>query len=179
MIAKFLIHSSDTVTFSDPEGNYGNWIPTTEEERQKLRQQKQDLEFYMYCVSLSMGIVSSQNGGFYISPLIQKTNVAMAKKGGKFTPRKDPRKGSVNRQPTGARERNVGHPNESEHSRVPKGNRAGVGIKRAEATMALVGTSVLIAVLIVDDATLVGTVDDVAIPALGTVWWESLIAIFA
>ena len=38
-------------------------------------------------------------------------------------PRKDPRKGSENRQQSGARERNVGHQNGEEHSRVPKGNR--------------------------------------------------------
>ena len=45
------------------------------------------------------------------------------KRNSKFVPRKSPRKGSENRQPTGARERNVGHPNGEEHSRVPKGNR--------------------------------------------------------
>ena len=42
-----------------------------------------------------------------------------------FTPRKDPRKGSENRQPSGARERNKAHPDSEEHSRVPKGNNTG------------------------------------------------------
>lgn len=37
-----------------------------------------------------------------------------------FTPRKDSRKGSQNRQPTGERERNVGHPDAEEHSRTSK-----------------------------------------------------------
>jgi len=40
-----------------------------------------------------------------------------------FKSRKDPRKGSENRQPSGNRERNVGHPDGEEHSRVAKGNR--------------------------------------------------------
>ena len=44
-------------------------------------------------------------------------------------PRKDKRKGSENRQPTNNRERNVGHPNGEEHSRVAKGTG---GIKRSE-----------------------------------------------
>ena len=40
-----------------------------------------------------------------------------------FMPRQPKRKGALNRGPTGARERNVKHPNGEEHSRVPKGNR--------------------------------------------------------
>lgn len=47
----------------------------------------------------------------------------------KFVPRKDPRKGSENRQPSGARERNVGHPEGEEHSRKAKGNNS---IRRIE-----------------------------------------------
>ena len=43
-----------------------------------------------------------------------------------FVNRKDKRKGSEKRQPSGARQRNVAHPNGEEHSRVPKGN----GIRR-------------------------------------------------
>ena len=48
-----------------------------------------------------------------------------------FTSKKDQgnsRKGSENRQKTGARERQVGHPDGEEHSRVPKGNN---GIRRS------------------------------------------------
>lgn len=40
-----------------------------------------------------------------------------------FIPRKPPRHGSEKRRPSGDRERNVGHPNGEEHSRVPKGNK--------------------------------------------------------
>ena len=39
-----------------------------------------------------------------------------------WTPRKDSKKGSENRQKSGDHERNVAHPNGEEHSRVPKGN---------------------------------------------------------
>ena len=46
-----------------------------------------------------------------------------------FVPRKDKRKGSENRQPTGSRERNVGHPDGEEHSIKPKGNR---GVRHSE-----------------------------------------------
>ena len=41
------------------------------------------------------------------------------------------RKGSENRQPGGDRERNVGHPDGEEHSRVPKGT-GGQGVRRVE-----------------------------------------------
>lgn len=41
------------------------------------------------------------------------------------------RKGSENRQPSGDRERNVGHPGGEEHSRVPKGS-GGTGVRRTE-----------------------------------------------
>ena len=46
-----------------------------------------------------------------------------------FKPNPNKRKGSENRQPTNERERNVGHQNGEEHSRVPKGNR---GVKKFE-----------------------------------------------
>ena len=39
-----------------------------------------------------------------------------------FTENPNKRKGSERRRPTGDRERNVGHPNGEEHSRVPKGS---------------------------------------------------------
>ena len=51
--------------------------------------------------------------------------IASGTKRPNFTPRKDPRKGSDSRQPTGDRERNKAHPDGEEHSRVPKGNNTG------------------------------------------------------
>ncbi|WP_336864602.1 DNRLRE domain-containing protein [Peribacillus frigoritolerans] len=42
-----------------------------------------------------------------------------------FKPRKDKRKGANSRQKSGSRERNVGHKNGEEHSRVPKGKGKG------------------------------------------------------
>ena len=45
------------------------------------------------------------------------------KRNDKFKPRKPPRKGSEKRRPSGSRERNVGHPQGEEHSRVPKGGK--------------------------------------------------------
>jgi len=50
-----------------------------------------------------------------------KTNIVLRQKG--FTPRKDPKKGADNRQPSGERERNIGHPDGEEHSIKPKGNK--------------------------------------------------------
>ena len=51
-----------------------------------------------------------------------------------FVPRKDKRHGSEERQPSGDRERNVGHPDGEEHSRVPKGNRGNVSRVVTEST---------------------------------------------
>ena len=95
-----------------------------------------------------------------------------------FVPRKDKRKGSENRQPTGSRERNVGHPDGEEHSIKPKGNR---GVRHSEMQgqeangfnwgSALGGVGVviagvaLVAVLVVDDASGIGAVDNAGIPA--------------
>ncbi len=49
--------------------------------------------------------------------------ILLSSKSKGFTPRKDKRHGSDERQPQGNRERNVGHPNGEEHSRTAKGNR--------------------------------------------------------
>lgn len=49
--------------------------------------------------------------------------ILLSSKSNGFTPRKDKRHGSEERQPTGSRERNVGHPKWEEHSRNAKGNR--------------------------------------------------------
>jgi hypothetical protein len=62
-------------------------------------------------------------GTFYESALMDGGKVFLSKSKGSGNPRKDPRKGSGKRQPTRDRERNVGHPNGEEHSRVPKGPR--------------------------------------------------------
>ena len=103
------------------------------------------------------------------------TNISMATKNN-FVPRKDKRKGSENRQPTGSRERNVAHPNGEEHSRVAKGNR-GVKLEvNTESTdsfaidptvvmgvgMVTAGAIALIW-LVGNDATGVGAIDDVCI----------------
>ena len=72
-----------------------------------------------------------------------------------FKPRKDSKKGSKDRQPTGARERNVGHKNGEEHSRTPKGN--GVKIHKAVATgVAVAGTIIIVASAIGEVAVFVG-----------------------
>ena len=51
-----------------------------------------------------------------------KNSASGRSKNKEFTQRKDKKKGSENRGKSGARERNVAHPNGEEHSRVPKGN---------------------------------------------------------
>ena len=96
-----------------------------------------------------------------------------------FVPRKDKRKGSENRQKTGSRERNVAHPNGEEHSRVPKGN----GVKRDEVARyndsnmfsepvlqeKMVASIMVVAgigatgYLLINDATLIGALDDALI----------------
>ena len=88
------------------------------------------------------------------------------------------RHGSENRQPSGARERNVGHPDGEEHSRKAKGNRGirhseveaqgsdnyNWGDKLAGVGMALAGVAVVVA-LVVDDASGFGVADNAAVPA--------------
>lgn len=88
-----------------------------------------------------------------------------------FTPRKDKRHGSEKRQKTGDRERNVGHPNGEEHSRVPKGN-------RVRAMVTVVVTSVIIIGLVADDVTIVAVYDDVAIPTVSAIWWDAVCEVF-
>ena len=60
---------------------------------------------------------------------IARVSKASEKEGWIENPNK--RKGSENRQPTGKREKNVGHPDGEEHSRVPKGT-GGQGVRRTE-----------------------------------------------
>ena len=103
-------------------------------------------------------------------------HIRMATKRNHFVPRKDQRKGSQNRQPTGERERNVAHPNGEEHSRVAKGNRGRKleinGVSEALPTMdpsVVVGIGMVTVGVVAlvwlagNDATGVGMVDDVCI----------------
>ena len=93
-----------------------------------------------------------------------------------WTPRKDSKKGSENRQKSGNRERNVAHPNGEEHSRVPKGN----GIKHLTETpfeerMGNFGICLACAVAVIylvgNDVTGAGVADDVAlVPTIALLW---------
>ncbi len=83
-------------------------------------------------------------------------------------PNPNKRKGSENRQPSGARERNVGHPNAEEHSRVPKGNRG----KRFEAFIGLTVITLVMAAIVIDDISVVGTSDNVALIPASAIWWD-------
>ena len=79
------------------------------------------------------------------------------KRNDNFKQRKDPKKGSDKRRPTGERERNVGHKNGEEHSRVPKGN--GAQLPRKIATgVAIVGASAVIAAALGEVAVFAGRV---------------------
>jgi hypothetical protein len=100
-------------------------------------------------------------------------------------PNPNKRKGSENRKPTGDRERNVGHPNGEEHSRVPKGNR---GVRRIEDitdditimnevssinnTRDFVVVTLAFVVIAIDDASGVGVADDALLIPLGILWWD-------
>ncbi len=106
---------------------------------------------------------------------VAKAYSAGSKNGDNWKPRKDSRKGSEDRQPSGSRERNVGHPNGEEHSRVLKGN----GIKHYDptpvekiiATEVIIVTVVFIVYLAANDSTGIGVADDVAIvPAVNIIW---------
>lgn len=95
--------------------------------------------------------------------------IKTASKKPNFTPNPNKRHGSENRQPSGERERNVGHPNGEEHSRVPKGN---CGVRRIEAVTGITITTMAVIVIIADDATLIGVANDVAlIPTIDS-WWD-------
>ncbi len=109
-------------------------------------------------------------------PPIPPGTVDMSRGRGKEQgPRKDPRKGSDQRQPTGNRERNVGHPNGEEHSRVPKGN----GVRRTVAAIAVIGISASIAIIVVDNVIGVGVADDLALPPLVIAWDQAYKIAFA
>ena len=118
------------------------------------------------CTLILTGSSEIENSGSYIKNAKEKPN---------FVPNPNKRKGSGDRQPTGDRERNVGHPNGEEHSRVPKGNR---GVRRIEATVGIVAASLVIAVLVADNATGVGIADDVALGPTAVIWWDYAMVLF-
>lgn len=76
---------------------------------------------------------SSEN--YYEGSLKNNKNT---KNGNNWIPRKDPKKGSKNRQKTGLRERNVGNPNAEEHSRIAKGTK----VKKSESLIPTPDTAV-------------------------------------
>lgn len=98
----------------------------------------------------------------------ERVNVVQVKRNNKWKENPNKRKGSENRQPTGDRERNVGHPNGEEHSRVPKGNR-GVRIK---AVLGLGVTSLAILYILANNVTFVGAADDFTLVPTVKIWWD-------
>ncbi len=102
-------------------------------------------------------------------------NILQAKSKPNMRPQKDKRKGSEDRQKTGDRERNVGHPNGEEHSRVPKGS----GRRKYILIGVIAVTSIALAALVIDDVSIVGIADDVFIPPVAVLWWEAIEKLFA
>ena len=101
---------------------------------------------------------------------VAKAYSAGSKKGGYWKPRKDSRKGSENRQNTGARERNKAHPNGEEHSRVPNDP---ITLKKILATEVIIISAVFIVYLVANDVTGVGVIDDAAIIPVAIIIWEA------
>ncbi len=77
----------------------------------------------MYYMGSEVSVACQSRSGipYYIPPTTPP--LADGRGNNNKGPRKDSRKGSKNRQKTGARERNQGHPNGEEHSVKPKGNK--------------------------------------------------------
>lgn len=113
---------------------------------------------------------------------------------GDWTDRKDHRKGSQERQPSGQRERNVGHPDGEEHSRVPKGGprprKFSIEPELPTITVpekswtdyALGGMTILIGgaaviILYADDVTGIGAADNSFIPVI-IEWIEKGVSVF-
>ena len=96
--------------------------------------------------------------------------VSGSKKKPNMSPRKDKRHGSEDRQKTGARERNVKHPNGEEHSRVAKGN----GIKKIEYGLCIVLVTVAIVTTLADDLSGIGVANDSLLPVYGKILWNSV-----
>ena len=107
--------------------------------------------------------------------------VGRGKKNQNFTSRKDKRHGSENRQKSGNRERNIGHQNGEEHSRVPKGNYGST--KRMAFTNDIVPLSfqntveialiaLAIGFVVANDVTVGGIADDVILGQMVRVLWD-------
>lgn len=100
-----------------------------------------------------------------------------------MTPNPNKRHGSERRQPTNQRERNVGHPNGEEHSRVPKGNgrnKRKMGITQTDSAgnlIILAAATVAIVWIVANDATGVGAADDGALIPTVTAWWKALVGL--
>ena len=79
----------------------------------------------------------------YVDPSGHKAKKSLKKVTG---PRKDKRHGADKRKPSGSRERNVGHVNGEEHSRVPKGSngRAKRTVKNVAKAGAVIGAGYVI-----------------------------------
>lgn len=116
-------------------------------------------------------IIDSLFPEFRYIPVVQRTK-------NKYIPRKDPRKKAGEHKKTGQRERNVGHPNGEEHSVKPKGNRVpnGNGSHRISLKydvipiFELVTLIIMVVILVLDDSTVIGIVDDtLIIPIIGLV----------
>lgn len=109
-------YNPDTATFITQDSyrgekkDYGTW------------------NLYAYCGGNSIN---------YVDPSGHKAKKSLKKVTG---PRKDKRKGADKRKPSGERERNVGHINGEEHSRVPKGNNGRV--KRTVKNVAKAGAAI-------------------------------------
>ena len=116
-------------------------------------------------------IIDSLFPEFRYIPVVQRTK-------NKYIPRKDPRKKAGEHKKTGQRERNVGHPYGEEHSVKPKGNRVpnGNGSHRISLKydvipiFELVTLIIMVVILVLDDSTVIGIVDDtLIIPIIGLV----------
>jgi len=123
----------------------------------------------------SLSEVLSNTNPEYISYVtgvsLEHDNIYVVEATGKpnMTPRKDPRKGNVDRQKSNSRERNVAHPNGEEHSRVPKGNR---GIKKVVAVGGLILSGGVVLFILVNDLSGIGIADDFALAPAIAIFWD-------
>ena len=116
---------------------------------------------------------TSYNGRIELDPLDLAAMLAEKLKPN-FTPRKDKRHGSENRQPSGDRERNVGHPGGEEHSRVPKGPKGkprGSGGPMKSDAMENIGKGVVVAGAAVGAGYLLYRILRIIPSLLPPLWW--------
>ncbi len=120
--------------------------------------------FSGYTVRSAISLAEEHNNQSYIQKINEKPNM---------NPRKDKKKGSEDRQKTGARERNCKPKFGEEHSRVAKGTG---GVKKFVAAGVLVVASAAMIVIIADDSTGVGIANDVLIGPVAKIWWDAAAA---